>query len=243
MNYSSRGWVRLRDIRSDRAATGGRTMRRNDQVRLDKWLWAARFFKTRGLAQAAISGGRVHLNGQRVKPSHGVKAGDELSVSKGPYRFDLTVVARPGGGAPRHGGHALRGAAEAGAARDALREERRLQRSITAGPERRPDKRAPRRSCVSPGAARAEHDATATPLLAADVVIEPAAAESPLRGADPARNPPPGLGTTRRFRGRRRDCRSGGGARSQGGNRSGCAPAANCWACIPIRTGILAVTP
>jgi len=49
-------------------------------VRLDKWLWAARFFKTRGLAQAAIAGGRVKLNGDRIKPAHAVKSGDALSV-------------------------------------------------------------------------------------------------------------------------------------------------------------------
>lgn len=114
-------------------------------VRLDKWLWAARFFKTRGLAQAAISGGRVHLNGQRVKPSHGVKSGDEISVTKGPFRFDLTVVAL----ARRRGSATVAATlfeehAESRAARDALREERALQRSITAGPEARPDKRARR---------------------------------------------------------------------------------------------------
>ncbi len=120
-------------------------MAEQTQVRLDKWLWAARFFKTRGLAQAAISGGRVHLNGQRVKPSHGVKTGDEISVSKGPYRFDLTVVAL----ARRRGSATLAATlyeehAESRTARDALREERALQRSITAGPEARPDKRARR---------------------------------------------------------------------------------------------------
>ena len=49
-------------------------------MRLDKWLWAARFFKTRGLAQHAVAGGRVKLNGDRVKSAHGVKAGDALVV-------------------------------------------------------------------------------------------------------------------------------------------------------------------
>jgi ribosome-associated heat shock protein Hsp15 len=49
-------------------------------VRIDKWLWAARFFKTRGLAQLAVSGGRVKLNGDRVKPAHSVKPGDDLVV-------------------------------------------------------------------------------------------------------------------------------------------------------------------
>jgi len=53
--------------------------------RLDKWLWAARFFKTRALAAEAVSGGKVHLNGNRVKPARVVKAGDQLSVTKGQF--------------------------------------------------------------------------------------------------------------------------------------------------------------
>jgi ribosome-associated heat shock protein Hsp15 len=49
-------------------------------MRLDKWLWAARFFKTRGLAQGAIESGQVKLNNERTKPAHAVKAGDLVSV-------------------------------------------------------------------------------------------------------------------------------------------------------------------
>ena len=49
-------------------------------MRIDKWLWAARFFKTRNLAQHAVNGGRVKLNGDRVKPAHAVKPGDAISV-------------------------------------------------------------------------------------------------------------------------------------------------------------------
>ena len=49
-------------------------------MRLDKWLWAARFFKTRGLAQLAVAGGRVKLGGDRIKPAHPVKPGNALSV-------------------------------------------------------------------------------------------------------------------------------------------------------------------
>ena len=52
-------------------------------MRIDKWLWAARLFKTRALAVEAIDGGRVHLNGQRVKPSKEVKPGDELEITRG----------------------------------------------------------------------------------------------------------------------------------------------------------------
>ena len=57
-----------------------------DGVRIDKWLWAARFFKTRGLAANAVAGGRVHVNGERVKPSKLVRAGDTVEINKGTER-------------------------------------------------------------------------------------------------------------------------------------------------------------
>ncbi|RRV12503.1 RNA-binding protein [Stutzerimonas xanthomarina] len=64
----------------------------DDKVRLDKWLWAARFFKTRALAKAAIEGGKVHCRGERCKPSKEPKVGDELAIRIG---FDeRTVVVR-----------------------------------------------------------------------------------------------------------------------------------------------------
>ncbi|MGZ8237514.1 MAG: RNA-binding S4 domain-containing protein [Methylobacter sp.] len=64
-----------------------------EAVRLDKWLWAARFFKTRKLAAEAISGGKVHVNSQRAKPGKEVKAGTALSISKDNYRWDITIIA------------------------------------------------------------------------------------------------------------------------------------------------------
>ncbi|MDQ6736604.1 MAG: RNA-binding S4 domain-containing protein, partial [Gemmatimonadota bacterium] len=60
--------------------------------RLDKWLWAARFFKTRALAAEAIDGGKVHLNGERVKRSKAVKAGDQVSVRLGVYEHRVKVM-------------------------------------------------------------------------------------------------------------------------------------------------------
>jgi len=60
-------------------------------LRLDKWLWAARFFKTRGLAQQAVAGGRVRLNGGRVKAAHAVKVGDSLLVRIGEFEWDIAV--------------------------------------------------------------------------------------------------------------------------------------------------------
>jgi ribosome-associated heat shock protein Hsp15 len=62
-------------------------------VRLDKWLWAARFYKTRGLAQEAIAGGKIRLNGERPKPAKDVKPGDRLVIHAGVYEWVLTVRA------------------------------------------------------------------------------------------------------------------------------------------------------
>ena len=64
----------------------------SEGVRIDKWLWAARFFKTRSIASQAVSGGKVHLNGSRIKPAKTVREGDELVISKGPYTFRVTVL-------------------------------------------------------------------------------------------------------------------------------------------------------
>jgi ribosome-associated heat shock protein Hsp15 len=62
-------------------------------VRVDKWLWAARFFKSRSIAVTAIEGGRVTVNGERVKPSRDVKAGDTVRVRLGPYEHAVIVRA------------------------------------------------------------------------------------------------------------------------------------------------------
>ncbi|WP_417069053.1 RNA-binding S4 domain-containing protein [Niveibacterium terrae] len=63
------------------------------QTRIDKWLWAARMFKTRTLATTAVDGGTVHLNGVRVKPAREVKAGDRIRVSTETGERELIVVA------------------------------------------------------------------------------------------------------------------------------------------------------
>lgn len=64
-----------------------------EKIRIDKWLWAARFFKTRNLAIEAINGGKVHLNQQRTKPAKIVQIGDELRIRKGDMTFIIVVQA------------------------------------------------------------------------------------------------------------------------------------------------------
>ncbi len=61
-------------------------------LRLDKWLWAARFYKTRRLAADAISGGKVHLNGQRTKPGKEIKTNSKLFICKDHYTWDITIT-------------------------------------------------------------------------------------------------------------------------------------------------------
>lgn len=64
----------------------------SERLRIDKWLWAARFFKTRSLASQAVDGGRVKLNGERAKPSKEVKPGDRVLIHVGEYEWDVTVL-------------------------------------------------------------------------------------------------------------------------------------------------------
>jgi ribosome-associated heat shock protein Hsp15 len=63
----------------------------NTEIRLDKWLWAARFFKTRALAAEAVTGGKVNINGARTKPSRAIRPGDELTIRRGSYEWTVIV--------------------------------------------------------------------------------------------------------------------------------------------------------
>ena len=62
-----------------------------EKIRLDKWLWATRFFKSRGLATDAVGGGKVHVDGARVKPSRQISVGQTLEIQKGPYQFVVQI--------------------------------------------------------------------------------------------------------------------------------------------------------
>jgi ribosome-associated heat shock protein Hsp15 len=65
----------------------------DDRIRLDKWLWAARFYKTRGLAGEAIAGGKVQVNGDRAKRARVLQVGDEIRLRQGPYEQRVVVKA------------------------------------------------------------------------------------------------------------------------------------------------------
>jgi ribosome-associated heat shock protein Hsp15 len=63
----------------------------NESIRIDKWLWAARFFKTRSLAADAVTGGKIDVNGARAKPSRIMRLGDKLNIRRGPYESTIVV--------------------------------------------------------------------------------------------------------------------------------------------------------
>ena len=71
---------------------GKANKRINPSIRIDKWLWAARFFKTRSLARAAIAGGKVYLNGYRVKPGRALKPGDVVRVQRSEEEYTVEVI-------------------------------------------------------------------------------------------------------------------------------------------------------
>lgn len=98
-----------------------------DHVRLDKWLWAARFFKTRSLATEAVTGGKVEVNGERAKPAKAIKPGDEVRVRLGPYEHTLIVRALADRRGPASVAQALYAETEASRqARERLAEQMRL---------------------------------------------------------------------------------------------------------------------
>jgi ribosome-associated heat shock protein Hsp15 len=119
---------------------------KNDNHRLDKWLWHARFYKTRSLATASINGGKVHLNGERVKPAHRVRTGDRVSLSLQGIVAEFEVLGLPlrRGPAAEAQGHYLETPTST-ERRAKLREQQRLAQVSRPRPEGRPDKRDRRR--------------------------------------------------------------------------------------------------
>lgn len=113
-----------------------------DKVRIDKWLWAARFYKTRSLAKQAIDGGKIHCNGHKIKPSKEVEVGLELKIRQALEEKTVVVVALS---------DQRRGAPEAAllyqeteasiARREELTAQRKALRGLELAPEHRPSKK------------------------------------------------------------------------------------------------------
>ncbi|MEW5942227.1 MAG: S4 domain-containing protein [Pseudomonadota bacterium] len=116
-----------------------------EKIRLDKWLWAARFFKTRSLAAQAVEGGKVHCNGARVKPARAVSVGDELRIRQGPFELTVTVraLSQRRGPAPE-AALLYEETAESRMARETLAEQLRAQPEPNSARKGRPTKKARR---------------------------------------------------------------------------------------------------
>ncbi len=117
----------------------------SDAIRLDVWLWAARFFKTRSLAKNAVETGKIEVGGQRAKPSRAVRIGDALRVARGEESFEVSVLAL----ASRRGTATQAAAlfhepAHSRLQREQQRALRAAERSGYSAPEGKPDKRARR---------------------------------------------------------------------------------------------------
>lgn len=117
-----------------------------DKVRLDKWLWAARFFKARAQATEAVEGGKVHVNGARAKPARPVRVGDKLEIQRGGEEFTVVVRELSDRRGPASAAQGLYEETEESRTRRAqLREERHLHAALGPAPSQRPNKQQRRR--------------------------------------------------------------------------------------------------
>jgi ribosome-associated heat shock protein Hsp15 len=139
-------------MKTNQNATAGHTDRDSlalgpeSPVRIDKWLWAARFFKTRALAAEAVAGGKVHINGQRSKPSHPVRLGEMVRIQRGPDEYLIVVKGLNNQRRPAREAVLLyEETVESRRQREELSEQRRLQLSGFSPPIGRPTKQDRRR--------------------------------------------------------------------------------------------------
>ena len=110
--------------------------------RLDKWLWCARFFKTRGLATEAVTGGRIKVHGERVKPAHDLRVGDRLTLSVNDEPMEVDVLDFPARRGPASEARAcFAETPDSLKRREVLREQRRLAALTRPRPDTKPDKR------------------------------------------------------------------------------------------------------
>jgi len=114
-------------------------------VRLDLWLWAARFFRTRALAKHAIETGKIQIDGQRAKPSRAVRLGDAMQIVRGEETFEIAVCGLSDTRGPASVAQALYAETEASRTRrEVQRAQRAAERTGYRAPETKPDKRARR---------------------------------------------------------------------------------------------------
>jgi ribosome-associated heat shock protein Hsp15 len=124
------------DIKEGAGEEGGGT-----SLRIDRWLWCTRHFKSRTLAAEAVAGGKVHLNGQRVKPAHPLRVGDRIGITRPGYTFECEVLQLPRarGSAPLAQA-CYREVEESRAAREKYGEASRLASAFAPRSMERPDK-------------------------------------------------------------------------------------------------------
>jgi len=118
---------------------GGKTLR------IDRWLWCTRLFKSRSMAAEAVAGGKVHVNGRRVKPAQALKVGDRVTITRAGFEFECEVLKLP----DRRGSAPLAQACyaeteQARAAREKFSEQSRLAAAFAPRSLERPDKHARR---------------------------------------------------------------------------------------------------
>ncbi|HXM54437.1 MAG TPA: S4 domain-containing protein [Candidatus Dormibacteraeota bacterium] len=114
-------------------------------MRIDKWLWAARFYKTRSLATEAVEGGKVHVNGDRVKAARPLRTGDRLRIRRDQEEMELVVLGLSEQRGPATAAQALYEETAASAARRQVQaEQRRAAAAAVPRPPGRPDKKARR---------------------------------------------------------------------------------------------------
>ncbi|VAW75822.1 Ribosome-associated heat shock protein implicated in the recycling of the 50S subunit (S4 paralog) [hydrothermal vent metagenome] len=117
----------------------------SEPVRIDKWLWAARFYKTRSIAARAVSGGKVQLNRARVKPSRALKVGDSMEIHRNGLTWQIEVLIMSARRGPASVAQTLyRESEESIRKREAVSDQFRLAAATTPRPEGKPDKKSRR---------------------------------------------------------------------------------------------------
>jgi ribosome-associated heat shock protein Hsp15 len=116
------------------------------RVRLDRWLWAARFCKTRAIAKAVVTGGKVHVNGVRARPSRAISIGDRMTITNGEVQFEIVVSGLSTRRGPAATAVSLYEESEQSISRrEELRTQKNLERSKLSQRVGRPDKHARRK--------------------------------------------------------------------------------------------------